>query len=81
MTSESLQRVLRAAPFRHVTIVTADGHEIPIAHPERVAHAPGARAAIVMLSEEWVEWIDLRLSPGIVFEPPSRPAAAEEGAG
>jgi hypothetical protein len=71
MTTEGLQRALGTVPFRPFTIITADGHQIPIRHPELVAHAPGARTAIVMLSDDWIEWIDLLLSPRIVFEQPA----------
>jgi len=75
MTTEWLHRAITAVPFRPFTIVMADGHEIPVAHPELIAHAEGARVAVVMLSESQIEWIDLLLAPRLVFE--GHPAARE----
>ncbi len=48
---------------------------IPVSHPELIAHAEGARVAVVMLSESQIESIDLLLAPRMVFE--EHPAARE----
>jgi hypothetical protein len=79
MTTGSLQRAINAAPFRPFTIVMADGHEIPVRHPELIAHAPGARVAIVMLSDSQIEWIDLLLAPRLVFDEHAQPTGSQGG--
>ncbi len=68
MTTEAFHRALTAQPFQPFTITMADGHTLEIRHPELIAHAPGARMAVVMLSDAEIHWIDLLLIPRISFE-------------
>jgi hypothetical protein len=77
MTTESLQRAINTVPFRPFTIVMADGHQIPVRHPELIAHAPGGRVAVVMLSDSQIDWIDLLLAPRLVFDEHGQPAGSQ----
>jgi hypothetical protein len=74
VTTESLHRAMTAMPFRPFTLRLADGQQLHITHPELIAHAPGARIAVVVLSDSQIEWVDLLLAVGMVFdETPSSP--------
>jgi len=71
MTAESLHRAITTIPFRPFTLRLADGQQIHVPHPELIAHAPGGRMAVVVLSDSQIEWIDLLLGVGLVFEEPA----------
>jgi hypothetical protein len=69
MTTEQLQRHIRKSPFTPFVIRIADGHELPIPHPEFIAHAPGAHTAAVALPDGTIETIDLLLVTALVEQP------------
>jgi hypothetical protein len=77
MTTEQLQRAIRATPFRPFTIRVADGQQLNVPHPEFITHAPGTRTAAVSIGDGTIEIIDLLLVTGLVTE--EQPAASGQG--
>jgi hypothetical protein len=75
MTIETLDRTLKARPFRPFAFRLADGRTLPVPHPEFVAYNPKGRIAIVMDERDGAEFVDLLLvvSLGFEGEPASRP--------
>lgn len=71
MTTEQLQKAIHAAPFKAFIIRVADGQQLPVPHPDFIAHPPGARTAAVFLPDGTVEVIDLLLVTGLVVEQPA----------
>lgn len=60
MTTEALQRAILSQPFHPFVLHLADGREVPVAHPELIAHQPGACTAVAVSSDAF-EVIDLLL--------------------
>jgi hypothetical protein len=73
MSSESLQRMIRAVPFQPFALDLADGERIQVPHPEFIAHAPGNRTAHITLPGDDFRIIDLLL---VVSISPSNPTGA-----
>jgi hypothetical protein len=71
MTTEQLQRTIRATPFAPFVIRAADGQQLRVGHPEMIAHAPGTRVAAVALPDGTIEFVDLLLVVGLVVEQPA----------
>jgi hypothetical protein len=69
MTTEQLQRAIRKRPFRPFTIRVADGAELPVPHPEFIAHARTGRTAAVTLRDGTIETVDLLLITRLVEHP------------
>jgi hypothetical protein len=61
MTTETLQRIIDATPFRPFVIRTADSREILVPHPDFIAQAPDTRTVMVSQSDNSFEVIDLSL--------------------
>lgn len=78
MTTERLQDLIRAAPFRPFVPYLADGREIPVPHPEVIAHAPSSRIAVVTRPDDSFEVIDLLSVVGLES---TLPASASSAAG
>jgi hypothetical protein len=70
MTTEQLQKAIHAAPFKPFMIRMKGGQQLPVSHPDFIAHAPGSRTAAVALSDGTIEVIDLLLVTGLVVEQP-----------
>lgn len=61
MTTDQLDTVHRAQPFRPFTLHLADGTRHSVSHPELLWRTPGGRAVFVSLGGEKVAIIDLLL--------------------
>ena len=68
MTTQQLQHLIRAIPFRPFHIHMADGRAIFIPHPEMIAHAANGRIALVATSDDGFEVIDLLLVTALRVE-------------
>ena len=68
MTTEQIQKAIKATPFRAFTLRLADQRALHVPHPEYIAHAPGARTAAVTDEQGAFEIIDLLLVVGIEFQ-------------
>jgi hypothetical protein len=69
MTTERLQQVLAAKPFRPFTIHLADGDEVPVASPEFVSSSPSGRTVVVWQPDDRMNILDLLLVTNLVVEP------------
>jgi hypothetical protein len=67
--SESLQEVIRAAPFRPFTLFLADGTRVPVRHPEWIAYT-GGRTALVLEHDQRSHYIDVMLVTKLEVDPP-----------
>ena len=72
MTSQKLQQLIRARPFRPFWLCIADGHQARVTHPECVAVSLDGRMATVF-TRQGLEIIDLPLATGASFRRPDRP--------
>lgn len=61
MTSDQLDNVHKAQPFKPFTIHLADGSKYHVGHPELVWRPPGGRTVFVSQGGERVAIIDLLL--------------------
>lgn len=61
MTTDQLDTVHRAQPFRPFTLHLADGTKHSVSHPELLWRTPGGRTVFVSLGGEKVAIIDLLL--------------------
>ncbi len=73
MTTDTLTRTIRAAPFRPFWLRLADGRSLPVPHPDFIAF-PGGRTAIVMDETEGFEIVDRLLVVSLGFEGQPTPA-------
>jgi hypothetical protein len=77
MTTETLQRAIHRRPFVPFTLRLADGHQLPVNHPDFIMHPPGARTAVVWVPDQsYYEIIDLLLVVGLVVEQEAVPGSA-----
>ena len=75
MTIEKLRAALRAIPFRPFVLHMADGHEIPIRHPELVVTTATGRTTVVVQPDDTLSIVDLLLATEIEFREPPRQQA------
>jgi hypothetical protein len=61
MTTDQLDIVHRAQPFRPFTLHLADGTSHNVAHPELIWRTPGGRTVFVSLGGERVAIVDFLL--------------------
>ncbi|MEX0610622.1 MAG: hypothetical protein WD738_05680 [Pirellulales bacterium] len=61
MTTEQLDAVHKAQPFKPFTLHLADGTKHPVPHPEMIWRTQGGRTVFVNLGGEKVAIIDLLL--------------------
>jgi hypothetical protein len=67
MTTEQLDTVHTAKPFRAFTLHLADGTKHEVAHPELMWRTPGGRTVFVSLGGERVAIVDLLLVTQITY--------------
>ena len=65
MTIQEIQRLRSAAPFEPFGVLTADGHEYPVGHPEYIGQTPSGRLITIGLSDDSTVTLDLLLVTGI----------------
>jgi hypothetical protein len=61
MTTDQIDNVQKAQPFRPFTLYLADGTKHRVTHPELIWRTPGGRTVFVSLGGEKVAIIDLLL--------------------
>ena len=61
MTTDQLDAVHKAQPFKPFTLHLADGTRHRVPHPEMIWRAPGGRTIVVSLGGEKMAIIDLLL--------------------
>lgn len=61
MTTEQIDRVHQARPFRPFTLYLADGRQIRVSHPEMMARTQGGRTLLIGSAGEHFEIVDLLL--------------------
>lgn len=72
MTTEQLQKAIRAQPFRPFELCKADGATVFVRHPEMIAHNPGSRTAVVALEGDDIELVDLLLVTSLRTRDPAK---------
>lgn len=65
MTIQEIQRLRSAAPFEPFSVLTADGREYPVAHPEHIAQNPSGRLISIGLDGGSFVTLDLLLVTGV----------------
>ncbi|MGD1276652.1 MAG: hypothetical protein ABR964_05445 [Tepidisphaeraceae bacterium] len=65
MTTDALQKLHAARPFRSFSLRLGDGQRLPVEHPEMLAYAPKSRLATVYFSDGSFEIVDLLLVTGL----------------
>jgi hypothetical protein len=58
MMTELLCALIRKSPFKPFIIRTADGREVRVTHPEKIAYS-GGRTVVVTLPDDSLEVLDL----------------------
>jgi hypothetical protein len=71
MTTEQLQRAIHATLFRPFVLRADDGQQLPVPHPDFIAHPPGTRTVVVTMANGDYEVVDLLLVVGLMFEQPA----------
>lgn len=66
MTTEQLDAVAKAQPFRPFTVHLADGTKHHVLHPEMIWRTPGGRTIVIALGGEKTAIVDLLLVTKIV---------------
>ena len=61
MTIKQIREKHQARPFQPFDIIVADGHIVPVKHPEVLAILPPGRTIVVGTGEDGRETIDLFL--------------------
>jgi hypothetical protein len=61
MTTQQLQQLWKAQPFRPFTIHLADGRNVPVRHAEFLMPSPSGRSIIVYQPDDSFNIIDLLL--------------------
>jgi len=61
MTTDQLQNVWKAEPFRPFIVHLADGRQIKVGHPEFLIRSPSGRSIIVYQPDDSFNVIDLLL--------------------
>ena len=65
MTIQEIQRLRSAAPFEPFSVLTADGQEYPVGHPEYIGQTPSGRLITIGLGDDSTVTLDLLLVTGI----------------
>jgi hypothetical protein len=61
MTTDQLQNVWKAVPFKPFVIHLADGRNVRVVHPDFLTRSPSGRSVIVYQPDESFNVIDLLL--------------------
>jgi hypothetical protein len=61
MTTDQIDRIHQARPFRPFTLFLADGRQIRVDHPEFMARTRGGRTLFIGSAGEHFEIVDLPL--------------------
>jgi hypothetical protein len=61
VTTDQIEKLQRAQPFRPFTLHLADGTKHRVTHPELISRMPGGRTLFVSLGGEKVAIVDLLL--------------------
>lgn len=61
MTSERLNEMMAAKPFRPFALRLADGELVRVEHPEFIARSPSGRTVVVFGSDDQMKILDLFL--------------------
>ena len=72
MTSERLQEMLRARPFRPFGLRLADGEVVPVVHPDFLSRSPQGRTVVVWGRDDNMKIIDLFLITSLETLPERR---------
>lgn len=78
MTQAELLTLVRARPFRPFTIVTPDGRDARVDHPEFIAYR-GGRVAVVIADDDRSVHIDTFLVARIEVDPQSQTTTPQVG--
>jgi hypothetical protein len=65
MTIQEIQRLRNEHPFRPFRILTADGKQFDVWHPEFMAQTPSGRFISIALPDDSIATLDLLLVVGI----------------
>lgn len=65
MTIQEIQRLWAERPFRSFQILTADGREYDVFHPEFLGQSPSGRLITIGLPDDSFVMLDLLLVVGI----------------
>jgi hypothetical protein len=72
MTIEQLRRLHRATPFQPFDIHLADGHSLPVDHPEVLGITPPGRTIFVALANGEFEIVEPPLITSLRIRPTSQ---------
>ncbi len=79
MSPNQLRESIRHQPFRPFLILTEDGRNLPVEHPEFIAVSPSGREVTFYTSDNSQHWLDARLIRELIILPPAEPAEADLG--
>jgi hypothetical protein len=65
MTIREIQRLRSAKPFEPFRVLTADGHEYDVGHPEYISQTPSGRLITIGLADDSTVTLDLLLVTGV----------------
>jgi hypothetical protein len=66
MTIQEIQHLRSAQPFEPFRVLTADGKEYDVGHPEYLGQTPSGRLITIGLEDDSTVTLDLLLVTGIV---------------
>jgi hypothetical protein len=69
MTMEEFRAPLVGSPFRPFKVVSAEGHEMDVPHPDYVSISPDGRTAVIWKSRGGHNVVDLLLVTRLEFAP------------
>jgi hypothetical protein len=72
MTSERLNEMMSARPFRPFAIRLADGELVRVEHPEFIARSPNGRTVVVFGSDDHMKILDVFLVTSLETVPPGK---------
>ena len=72
MTSDRLEEMFKAQPFRPFDIRLADGRAVRVQHPEFIARSPSGRTAVVFQPDDSMTVIDVFLAVRLDKAPPAK---------
>ena len=65
MTIQEIQRLRETEPFEPFSVLTADGQEYPVGHPEYISQTPSGRLITIGLDDDSTVTLDLLLVTGV----------------
>jgi hypothetical protein len=65
MTIQEIQRLRSAKPFEPFRVLTADGQQYDVGHPEYIGQTPSGRLITIGLEDDSTVTLDLLLVTGI----------------